>query len=94
MLIARELSKKLNLKLVKNSLYKTKNVMEQSKLSKEDREKNIQGVYSLKNSKLLENKKILLVDDIFTTGSTVNECCKVLLSAKPSEITVFTIAKD
>jgi len=94
LLIAREISKKLNIKLVKNCLYKTKNVIEQSKLSKEERELNIQGVYSLKNSEKLENKKILLVDDIFTTGSTVNECCKVLLSAKPSEITVLTIAKD
>ena len=94
MLIARELGKKLNLQLVKKCLYKTKNVIEQSKLSKEEREQNIQGVYSLKNADLLENKKILLVDDIYTTGSTVNECCKVLLSAKPSEITVLTIAKD
>ena len=93
-LIARELSKKLNLRLVKNCLYKTKNVIEQSKLSKDEREQNIQGVYSLNNPNLLENKKILLVDDIYTTGSTVNECCKVLLSAKPSEIAVLTIAKD
>lgn len=93
-LIVRELSKKMKLQLVKNALYKNKNVIEQSKLSKEEREKNIKGVYSLKNPKLLENKKILLVDDIYTTGSTANECCKVLLSAKPSEITVLTIAKD
>ncbi len=93
-LIARELSKKMHKKLVINCLYKTKNIIEQSKLSKEEREKNIQGVYSLKNYRKLENKKILLVDDIFTTGSTANECCKVLYSANPAKITVLTIAKD
>ena len=93
-LIARELSKKTGLQLVKNALYKNKNIIEQSKLSREERVKNIQGVYSIKNNDVLENKKILLIDDIFTTGSTVNECCKVLLTAKPSEITVVTIAKD
>lgn len=93
-LISTELSKKLNLELVTNCLYKTKNVIEQSKLSKEKREENIKGVYSLTNEEKLKNKKILLVDDIYTTGSTVNECCKVLKAVKPSEITVLTIAKD
>ena len=42
----------------------------------------------------LYNKKILLVDDIYTTGSTVNECCKKLSEAKPKKIGVLTIAKD
>ena len=93
-LIAKELSQNFNLKLVKNALYKTKNIIEQSKLSKEEREENIQGVYSLENSEILENKKILLVDDIFTTGSTANECCKTLHLANPKEIAVLTIAKD
>ena len=40
------------------------------------------------------NKKILLIDDIYTTGSTANECCKILQEAKPKKIDVFTIAKD
>ena len=93
-LIATELSEKLNLELINNCLYKTKNVIEQSKLSKEKREENVHGVYSIKNIELLKDKKILLIDDIYTTGSTVNECCKVLHIAKPSEITVLTIAKD
>ena len=78
----------------KDEIFIEKQGIEQSKLSKEEREQNIQGVYTLENPEKLENKKILLVDDIFTTGSTANECCKVLLSAKPSEITVLTIAKD
>ena len=94
-LIAKELSKKLNIKLIKNALYKTKNIIEQSKLSKEEREENIQGVYSLVNSKELENKKILIIDDIFTTGSTVNECCKTIKNeVKVKDICVLTIAKD
>ena len=63
-------------------------------LNKEERAKNIQGVYKLFNEESLYNKKILLVDDIFTTGSTVNECSKVLRKAKPKTIGIFTIAKD
>ena len=75
-------------------LIKNKNIIEQSKLNKEQRQKNIQGVYILKNKEKLINKKILLIDDIYTTGSTANECCKILQEAKPKKIDVFTIAKD
>lgn len=93
-LIAKDLSKNLDIKLVNNCLFKTKNIIEQSKLNKEERFQNIEGVYKLKNEKLLENKKVLIFDDIFTTGSTVNECSKILLQANPKKIGVLTIAKD
>lgn len=79
---------------IADCLIKNKNIIEQSKLNKEQRQKNIQGVYILKNNEKLINKKILLIDDIYTTGSTANECCKVLQKAKPKKIDVFTIAKD
>ena len=93
-LIAREIAKRLEIEYTKECLFKTKNIVEQSKLKKEDRQINIQGVYQLRNPEKLENKKILLVDDIYTTGSTVNECCKILGQAKPKKIGVLTIAKD
>ena len=85
---------KLKCECVTDCLIKAKNIIEQSKLNKEQRQKNIQGVYILKNKEKLINKKILLIDDIYTTGSTANECCKVLQKAKPKKIDVFTIAKD
>ena len=93
-LIAKEMAKKLQLEYNCNCLFKTKNVIEQSKLDKEERIKNIQGVYELKNKELLYNKKILLIDDVYTTGSTVNECSKILKQANPAKIGIFTIAKD
>ena len=93
-LLAKELAKKLNIECVKNCLIKNKNIIEQSKLTKVERQKNIQGVYILKNKEKLINKNLLLIDDIFTTGSTVNECCKILKQANPRKIDVLTIAKD
>ena len=42
----------------------------------------------------LRGKKVLLVDDIYTTGSTVNECSKILNLAGAKKVDVFTIAKD
>ena len=93
-LIAKEIAKHTNLCLDNDSLFKTKNVIEQSKLNKENRLINVRNVYKLKNVKKLENKSIVLVDDIFTTGSTVRECCGVLKLASPKNIGVLTIAKD
>lgn len=108
LLIAKEISKqtqykanlenkqkeKTNLELVNNCLIKTKNIIEQSKLNKEERQNNIQGVYSLQNPQIITNQKILLVDDIYTTGSTVNECSKILKQANPKTIGVLVLAKD
>lgn len=93
-LIAREIADKAGIKINNKCLFKTKNIIEQSKLNKEERTNNIKGVYELKNSYGLENKKILLIDDIYTTGSTVNECCRILKEAKLKEIDVLVIAKD
>ena len=89
-----EKEKSLKIECITSCLIKHKNIAEQSKLNKEQRQKNIQGVYKLKNKEKLVNKRILLIDDIYTTGSTVNECCKILKEANPRKIDVFTIAKD
>ena len=93
-LIAREIADKAGISINNKCLFKTKNIIEQNKLNKEERANNIKGVYELKNSYELENKKILLIDDIYTTGSTVNECCRILKKAKPKEIDILVIAKD
>ena len=94
LLIAKNLSKELNISLQVNCLLKTRNIIEQSKLNKEQRKDNIQNVYELKNGEILNNKRILLIDDIYTTGSTVNECAKILQQAKPEKIDVLVVAKD
>ena len=87
-LLAKEIAKTVGIDCNTNCLFKTKNIIEQSKLNKEERQSNIQGVYELRN------KKIIILDDIYTTGSTINECCKILQKAKAKTIGVLTIAKD
>ena len=94
LLIAKKLSRELNISLQSNCLFKTRNIIEQSKLNKEQRKDNIRNVYELKNGEILNNKRILLIDDIYTTGSTVNECAKILQQAKPEKIDVLVVAKD
>ena len=93
-LIAKELGKYLNLKYHDNILYKNKNTIEQSKLNKKERAENVKDIYIIKNKEIIKDKNILLFDDIFTTGSTVNECSKILKQNGAGEIDVLTIAKD
>lgn len=93
-LIAKEISKHINLKLEKNILIKQKNVVSQSELNRNEREKNIKNAFIIKNLNSLINKNILLFDDIYTTGNTVNECSKIIRHAGASKVGVLTIAKD
>ena len=95
-LMVKELSAIIDAKRITNILYKIKNTVPQSSLNKKEREENAKGIYIAKNCNKIKNKKILLVDDIYTTGSTVNECAKALIQngINKEQIGVLTIAKD
>lgn len=94
-LIAREIAKNISgITYEDKILLKRINNKPQSTKNKEDRKNNVIGVYYTKNEYKILNKKILLLDDIYTTGSTVNECSKVLKLAGAKNIDVITIAKD
>ncbi len=92
-LIAKEIAK--NIKEIKylDTLKKVKNNQRQSTLKKEERKQNVKNVYEIQNKQIIEGKRIILVDDIYTTGNTVNECSRVLKSNKVSDILVLTLAK-
>ena len=95
-LIAKEISKILDIPIGRKVIYKIKHTVPQSSLNKQQREENAKGVYNIKNVRKLYGKKILLIDDIYTTGNTVNECSKILIEngIKRTNIGVLTLAKD
>ena len=66
----------------------------QSILSKKERIENVKNVYNIENKKELTNKNVLLIDDIFTTGATTNECSKILKLAGAKNVDILTLAKD
>lgn len=94
-LIAKEFVSEFNIiKLMEKNLIKTKNNAAQNQLKKEERILNVKGVYNLIKPEILYGKKVVLLDDIYTTGNTANECAKLLKSAGVKEIGILTIAKD
>ena len=92
-LISKRISQTLHIKLLRFSLIKTKNNKRQSELCEKDRVDNVKNVYKVFRKNLLKNKVVLLIDDIYTTGNTLNECSKILKKANVSTIIALTIAK-
>lgn len=91
--LAKEISKFSNLK-IKDFLIKTKQTKDQIGLTKEERSKNIKGCFKAINENIVNNKIILLIDDVFTTGSTSIEGARILKEAGCKEIIVLTVAKS
>lgn len=93
-LVANELEKSLRIPARKDILSKVVNTTTQSKLGGKARQSNIQHAFFIQNDIEVEDKKIILLDDIYTTGATSEECSRVLKEAGASEILVLVLAKD
>ena len=91
-LLAYSLSKRINIPVIKNALKKTKETDQQKLLGKQERQKNISGCFSVEKPEEIKGKTVLLIDDIFTTGTTVNECSKVLYESGAKRELFFSLA--
>lgn len=94
-LIAKELSRLSHIPYNPFLLIRKKNTPSQGTLSKKNRQKNVKNAFETP-PKFLKNVKksnILLIDDVYTTGSTVSVCALSLQKAGVSEITVLTVAR-
>ena len=75
-------------------LLRTRDTVPLSSLgSHEERLKNIAGAFEVQSPDSIQGRKILLIDDIFTTGTTINEALKVLQVANPDCIDVLTLTR-
>jgi ComF family protein len=93
-LLAKYISKNTDVPYV-DVLKRIKNTPKQSQVTKEERRKNLKDAFDIKSGKneSLTRKTVLLVDDVYTTGSTADECSKTLLKNGASKVYVITIAR-
>ena len=94
LVIARGCFPQWNSKIETGLLLRLRSTSPQSLLAGKERRGNLKKVFSLADVSKVAGKRVLLVDDVFTTGSTVNECSKVLHSAGVARIEVFTLARS
>ena len=82
-----------NIPLDRHNLRRIRWTEPQVNLSSGDRRANVKGAFSLQNPELVRGRRVLLVDDVLTTGSTVEECAVMLKNAGADDVAVITIAR-
>jgi len=91
LLLAKTLSDRNRVPLIMDGLFKKTETPAQVGLSKNERRLNLKGSFTTERK--FPRMRLMLVDDVMTTGSTANECSKVLLRAGAKEVMVLTLAR-
>ena len=92
-LLAGYIAKKLNLVIDYDSLIRIRDTVPQTELKKKERMKNLINAFTVSNSNKIKDHKIILVDDVYTTGSTLEECSKTLKKAGARKVSCLSIAR-
>jgi len=93
LILARALGKKRQIPVDFSVLKRHKYTQTQTGYHKQERKQNIRGAFEVCNAEKISGQTILLIDDVFTTGATVNECAKILIRAGAREVSVLTLAR-
>jgi ComF family protein len=93
LLLAREVGKRLQVPVDPFLFVKTRKTRPQAALKGEERQKNLKNVFLVKHPEKIREKKILLIDDVYTTGATVEEAASVLLKAGAGKVEALVLAR-
>ncbi|MCX6345498.1 MAG: ComF family protein [Armatimonadetes bacterium] len=92
--LASRFCRRLRLTLSTNALVKTKKTQHQVDLPQDLRYTNVQGVFRVNNPASIAGKRVLLIDDVITTGSTLSEAAKALTGAGATSVCAYTLARS
>jgi ComF family protein len=92
-LLAAQLSKAAAIPLNTKLLLRVKSTATQTVLRRDQRATNMRGAFAVRDRLKLDGEKIVLVDDVFTTGATTNDCARALRAAGAGEVCVWTVAR-
>lgn len=93
LLLAQRVSKKINLPILKQVLRRVRHTKSQATLNAVEREQNMRGAFGVVSENLIQDKKIIVIDDVFTTGATLKACARELLNAGAARVLALTAAK-
>ena len=92
-ILAEEISRMTGKPIHHSVLLKIKETKDQFTLSKEERKTNIKGAFALTDTVNLKGKRVLLVDDLYTTGQTSREAARILYRGKVASVVFFALAR-
>ncbi len=91
--LAKSLAEKVRKPYYSGILIRTRSTASQGHMKSDERKRNVAGAFGIKNAHLIKGKNVLIIDDVFTTGATLNECTKVLKKNGAKNVFVLTLAR-
>jgi ComF family protein len=92
-LLAAEVARRLDLPLDTTAMSRQRFTPPQTAQHHDERIKNVRRAFTVTDPERVKNRRILIVDDVMTTGATVDECARVLIAAGAACVDVFTLAR-
>jgi len=90
--ICKGLAESMNRPIITGNLVRKVHTTSQTQKGRFERWENVSGIFNVKNSRLLTGKHLLLVDDVVTTGATLEACCETLLKIPGVSVSIATLA--
>ena len=90
--IAKGLGETMNKPVDDFNLYRNVATATQTKKSRFDRWKNVESIFKIKDQEAVKNKHVLLIDDVVTTGSTLEACANTILEIENTKVSIATLA--
>lgn len=91
-LLAKEMEKGIQIPVLSGVLTRERDTIAQNGLDAKERRENVKDAFLIKDASLIEGKNILLIDDIFTTGATINQCAKACKEAGAEKVYFYALA--
>ena len=93
-LLAKDIADTFQMEMALDVIERTGNAVPQADIKeREERLKNLNGIFGVKNGIRIAGREILLIDDVCTTGATLNECAKVLKASGASKVVALVVAR-
>lgn len=92
-LLAERAAERWQTPLLRRAMRRTRKTVPQMELDRDDRMTNVKGAFAVADPSLVRKKRVLLLDDVITTGSTVTECARVLRKSGAEEVFVIALAR-